>query len=760
MKPTHNSRVIALCSALALVIALAGIAVWRVSTSVREPEDSPVEPVNTLEADKIYTEVMMKELPEGTNDLLLYGDQVVARTGTGNSMTIADADTWETLFALPPEWEENGQLLSQIAFDDEKNIYGAVYLPPTGEVQIKKRYHASSKQDETVTLQGYRPAKYSDGKPQIDKLKVDSDYIYLLSTKESDAYSGIQVFTQDGAPYMELDNIVDFDIDGQGGLYGIPKPNTHTEVRRWDMKTKGSVYTFAASEILGAAWTQTLALQKSEGILCLGTSSSVLAYQMEDGAFVDVRMDMVESAPTLVQYINRMVIDKEGNIYFMLYTGEEGGNTVRFYKFAFRDNPRKDLPYTLTVSALYRDEFMARVIAQFEKENPTQKIYYNFTYNSYMEAGKNMVADGYLDKINLQLMTGEAGDIVMTGGTWFDTYQLSTAGIFEDLKPLVEKDPAYQELDKKMLDAVTIDGAIQCLPLAGNYYYAEINQSLCDELGIDLDWNTATWSDVLGLVDRLQGTDKYLFAMYDNGIGTDTIGSSSMQRDFVRMLISNMPDLIDRGAKTVDLHKPWFEDLIESWKQAAQSPNFAQINDRIGLTEDALICVDLSTEQSIESDLWQDASRFKSEAGKDMLVCPLFSGEKNSNRTAYSADMYSIPASSKNKEAAWALLSRAIQSDLQGQDTLRNRPLNAKARNAKIQKAVDANIESDNEMAGNIQAFYRELQAVYQSVDTLYDMNKIKEDLFPPLLKYFDGNSTLDEALEQAEHNIWIRINE
>ena len=78
-----------------------------------------------------------------------------------------------------------------------------------------------------------------------------------------------------------------------------------------------------------------------------------------------------------------------------------------------------------------------------------------------------------------------------------------------------------------------------------------------------MDWQNASWGDVLDLLTQLEGTDCYLFeAMGD------------MQRAFTRMLISNMPDLIDRRTKEVDLRQDWFIELIEKWKKAEAHPKF------------------------------------------------------------------------------------------------------------------------------------------------------------------------------------------
>ena len=65
------------------------------------------------------------------------------------------------------------------------------------------------------------------------------------------------------------------------------------------------------------------------------------------------------------------------------------GETARFYRFTPTEDHRADQPYTLTITAPYRDEFMVKTIAQFELEHPDQRVNYDYAYQNYNEFARS-----------------------------------------------------------------------------------------------------------------------------------------------------------------------------------------------------------------------------------------------------------------------------------------------------------------------------------------------------------------------------------
>lgn len=749
MKQNKKIRLIALSVVLLALIVTGGVLLLRNPTSAggKHPVvDAPTgDPVGTGTDELIYEESLLTEVtPSGMSAIARYGDSLSVRV---LDKMVAPA-TMEEIEPVPNTWFEQYGLPSAVAYSAD-NLY-AVVFSADGGVQVINR----DSPDNVISLPewGGKTAVNADGvlfAVGITKLAVDSNYFYLQSAMES-SLGFLQVFTRDGALYATYSDISDFDIDEAGSLYVL----YHREgakgslICRYDVAAQTETYSVVPNGAQGEFNMLHLALEKSSGMLYVKTNLNIQTYDAASGKFRGVAMSLTQSAPSLVNRTFGMAVDREHSIYLITVAFDDAGSgdRVQLYRYRLTEDTRRDMPYTLTVTAPYRDEYLTAAITLYEKEYPDQKIKYDYAYNSLNDFYKNSDEDGYFEQTNVKLLTGDVGDVFMTGGTWSDVYHRFKAGLFADLKPMIEQDPSFSELDPAMLQGVTIDGKTCGLPLSGIYFYTEVNTALCKKLGIDLDWNNATWGDVIQLAEQLEGTDYYVFA-------TDT-----PDRVFVRMLISNMPDLIDLEHKKLDLRQPWFLELLEQWKQAMQTSHLygeRRPIPRSSLAEQSLLSIDERTGGWQRDYVWT-YKQINLEFG-GARYAPLFSGEKHANRTAYSEDLYSIMQNSKNKEAAWQFLSFLMRRDVQQLHVLYNVKLNADVRNAEIEQAISAEAPEDQPMA---KRYAEDIKNVYQSVDTFYDMNELKENLYPPLIKYLNGEMTLDDALTQAERDLWISINE
>ena len=155
------------------------------------------------------------------------------------------------------------------------------------------------------------------------------------------------------------------------------------------------------------------------------------------------------------------------------------------------------------------------------------------------------------------------------------------------------------------------------------------------------------------------------------------------------------------------------------------------------------------------------AEKFEEDTGMKMGYAPLPQGEKASNYNAYSTQIYAIHTETQNEDMAWKLIETALSAELQTSNSLNCCPVNKKASENKKEQQREAMVRSLREdFLPEQEELFDELDVIYRSVDYLYDMYHLKEDLAYPLLSYLNHSTTLEEALEQAEHDIWIRINE
>lgn len=736
-KPSKKMRLIGLSLALVLLMTLSiGGGVWyfdRGDDTTPGFSDPPkAERTGMIQEGEIYQEEFLREIdpPGSWGSIIPYQDQITMLIIRENAAWLEDFLTGEKIMDIPAEWLAEGRL-QEAVFDEEGTLYGAISLSPD-RIKIVNR-----QTEETVELQG----ECED----ILKFAADTRYYYL-----SDGNS-LKIYTHEGELYQQFSCRLTFDLSENGILYYL---GSEFVFRAYDVAADKVLYT-VPYEAVPRQYTNQIFYEKEQGLIYLNGNNFVWVFDAKDGSFLGNAIENAKSSSVLVNYTPGIFVDGRQTIYFAVSTGagEIGKTTLGLYRYSITEDTRKDMPYTLRVTAPYRSDYMVRMIQQFEKENPAQHVEYDYAYSSLREFQQNSDKDGYFDRFRTQMLAGDVGDIVMTGGAWSDVYHyFANTELFQDLRPMVEQSELYGELDPVLLNAITIDGQIKGLPLATDYYYAIIDEELCQELNIDLDWQSATWSDVLGLLDQLEGTDCYLF---------DVMGNT--ERAFVRMLISNMPDVIDRKNQRYDLRQQWFADLIQQWKAAEERPNFAKKNQLMGLSGKALISVDGGTAETLEDDEVGAVMRFRKKAGRNCAVTPLFSGEKTANRTATGAELYSIYDGSKNKEAAWRLIEIGMRQQLQTEKFIYSGPLNKNAREQRIERVLQGRRQDPDPAIVQLnETFYAQLNTVYASVDTLYDMNKIKESLYKTLWAYVQKGSkiSLEETLEKADQQLMVQLYE
>ena len=297
----------------------------------------------------------------------------------------------------------------------------------------------------------------------------------------------------------------------------------------------------------------------------------------------------------------------------------------------------------------------------------------------------------------------------------------------------IKHDKSYDQLNKSILDAITINGGIYGIPVGYAPRSVIFNQGLATELGLTIDTENMTWSEVLRLAKELESQDGlYLFKQMNGLEGL-----------LISMLIPNMPDLIDLQNKTCDLRQDWFMNLLQQLKEVS---SLGCLNDDYGVQGDKNY---LFLEKINRSFLGAVNDYNYLQPGITYL--PPFSGEINRNRVAYTTVMYSISNNSQNKDAAWEFLSYLIAEDTGTLDSLTKDevPLN----NASVDKLISqSNSKPSQEYLDRFCAFL--------DVDYLYDMSYYKKDLADPIMEYLLGTTTLARAITKAEYNIMLRMHE
>lgn len=755
MKKRMNGRVWGLCVLLAIVVVGGGMLLWKLQKPQEKENtkqiDNKAEYAGIIQEGEIYVETQLLE-----RDISLPADYIIEFEGRHlmlqtreQEMELVDVATEEVVWQVIPylkNWMNTNDIVTRLAFDTDGFLY-CVYSESNGSDQIKvaKLKEGQMKPEEIILLEGLEEA-------DATKFLVDDEYFYVYGKTGDSGLGNLKIFHRDGKLYQTIQEVNDFVLDGEGSIYILhcDMLGNGSVVKKYKTATMEEVEEFSGTIPQGSGKTLCIALEKGSGILYLGSNINIQMLDATSGGWIGTAMNIADSAPGLQDTtLVSMAVDRQQNIYCYAMNDNEWKGML--FQYSIEKDTQGEQLDTLTVTAPYRDDYFINVITKFEKEHPGQKVKYDYVYNSRQDFLNNSDADGYFERMNMRLLAGDVGDIVIFESRSWDIYHTFDKDLFLDLTERLEQSPIYEELYGELMNGLTVQDALQGVPLSVDYCYMQVNESLCDELGIEMDWSKVTWSDVLKLEKQLHGTDKYLFSMVQNS-----------ERAFFRMLISNMPDLIDLDNQKMDLQQNWFLQLIEEWKVASSGKNFAKFTQRAGLTEDALLCIDWRTSDMPYAEYTiNQAEKFEEDTGMKMGYAPLPQGEKASNYNAYSTQIYAIHTETQNEDMAWKLIETALSAELQTSNSLNCCPVNKKASENKKEQQREAMVRSLREdFLPEQEELFDELDVIYRSVDYLYDMYHLKEDLAYPLLSYLNHSTTLEEALEQAEHDIWIRINE
>lgn len=334
--------------------------------------------------------------------------------------------------------------------------------------------------------------------------------------------------------------------------------------------------------------------------------------------------------------------------------------------------------------------------------------------------------------------------------------QLFKTDVFTDLKPFLESDSSYDDLNKAALNGIEIDSAIRGLPISVGCQSLEINGNVAKELGITADNTNFTWSELLALSKRLEseGSDIAVFC--------GETGYTNVESLFNAFLSANLMDLVDFEGKQINLAQPWFLELLEEWAEAKNNPNFFRsftydTGSILRTTLEPRSLLALNTTGRMlggKYELLGINQKLSGENGLPFSRIPMICGEKNNNRQGFSFQLYSIleTVPEEEKSDSWQFLSFLLSAETQKSEQISGIALNLAAEKSYFNDKLTLGAEIRPEL-------YQEMEPIYKSIDYLYSPTGYLGDL-APLTDFLNGKLTLDESIKLAEENLWIRINE
>lgn len=601
----------------------------------------------------------------------------------------------------------------------------------TGEAWVQ-RFSWEGEEGERITLSGLEGlSSIPAGQPgegvylPVNKMQSWGKKLLIQGEKGKT----VQVFDA-GGQRIDTWEALDFSVGPQGDLFRLFSAEGGLQLCRFSGQTGEKIFSAPVQGIP----TQIFAGEEQIWLL---DASGIRAYSAENGEGGEEVFNLAKHAQAGGAVANFALLS-DGAVCLTTAAQEGYGMVDTVYRPQWQ--APQEITSSITLTAPYYDSWMAEVIHRYMRENPGRQVVYDYAYTSYKDYGSHADRDQYFTKQNTQILAGDVGGLLWMGGEQTDVYSISRTDLFTDLAPLLEESGLDEKLAPAALEGSRVGEEQFFIPLTGAYYCAQLNTALVNQLGLEIGTET-TWGQLLDMVPVLEekAPDTVLFQ------------DVSRQRLLIRILISNMPDLISPETGEVNLQQDWFIHLLEKLKEVWDSPCFFQ--DGFGTQEkNVILHTNLRTLNQAPKD---SAAKYQNDGeaiGGEISYLPLFCGEKGSNRTATSAQFLLIPRSSGKQEEAWDFLSWLLSEECQASRVNFNYPMEKEAREQVLEQAAGT------EETG--QRWKNDMEQVMEEVDWVFDMYKLKEDLFPPIESWLNGQETLEEALEEARWALFIRLNE
>jgi ABC-type glycerol-3-phosphate transport system substrate-binding protein len=303
--------------------------------------------------------------------------------------------------------------------------------------------------------------------------------------------------------------------------------------------------------------------------------------------------------------------------------------------------------------------------------------------------------------------------------------------VFIDLWDRVRADESWPDLNQKALSKFTFGGGkLTGLPMGLICESLIYNKKLGDSLGITFDYKTLTWNGMMDIARSADLSNAYLYGYYSKE--ADTL--------YIQTALQNFRELINVESKTADMKQHWFIDLMRKVKETEDGGYTKYIGDDSQQPEDCLF-----TYKSIYSLISHE--NYLERIGDDFISIPMPRGEQKRNNIAHAMYVMCISARSKYPGEAWKFISYFLKDSTQ--TLLDAIPLNKKT----LDQAFDIFWNDQPEEA---------VERQKRIVDTIDIMgaSRYQRTLFENLDEYMYGDKKLEDALEKAEYDIWLLLNE
>ncbi len=661
---------------------------------------------------------------------------------TENGMKLVNMKNMKNIADVPHEVIVNG---TGYWIDEDSHFVTVDYNKEKKAVLVRTFDKGGKEIEEPVALKEFGGRINDDSYINVMEFRIDTKYIYLVSAANPRPI--LQIFNKDGSLHKNYADIDSFEIDNKGSIYitfGVSDKHKYSGFEKINVES-GKVEYSIRTKIL----PNHIRYNKEKDAVYVMDDNGVTRYNASDGKNEKNIFTFGKDSTYVLDsiYPRDFFVGNEEDLYIALFYFEGDKYISLYYGYEPKEGTRPERTVTLTVTAPYRQDFLSDAITRYEMKYPDQKVKYDYKYNSEEEFVAN--TEQYGQQLSLSILGGNVGDVVMTGGSGLNYEEVFKTDAFMDLSSLIEKDKNYDVLNKNVIEGLRIKGAVRGLPISIKRSYYEVNTKLLDSIGIKLDYNNLSWKDVISLTKVIEekAPDAHVFT------GNEYVGDY-----LIPMIGANMSQLVDFENKKINLSQEWFVDLLKDLKAAVKSENFVKTHtgsDVIDKLQGSLF-VRRSTERTYYHDMVGRYLDYNKDEENESLYIPAFVGERSSNRAVQANNMYSINNKSKNKEDAWKFLSFLLEDDIQKLEILKSEPVNNRANKEILEAAAE---EFSRTYGDDALKVVDMMMNIFDRIDYV-DMYYNKQDIYDPLMSYINDEMSLEDALKEAEENVWIRLNE
>ena len=374
-------------------------------------------------------------------------------------------------------------------------------------------------------------------------------------------------------------------------------------------------------------------------------------------------------------------------------------------------------------------------------------------------------AEEYQAVIQNEMLTEHGPDLILFSPWMFkNIYKVMESGAFLDLEPLFEKDGSihWEDYQKAVMDTGLYKDKRYVVPLDYCLPLLVTTEEILSENSLDL-------AELDNFQTFTLEIEKYLQTHPENPvIFSDTLRNPM---NFHYYLWSSGIQLVDYKEGTYDIFNSDFRNVLEKYKaiypQVYRKPMELLSDEYYASSYDGIL--DLRRKQAVFSNhISLSTSAMTTLSGLTSTTSPvLFTmPDLNGGVTATADLMVGIPATSRNKNAAFALVKMLLQQTGQTNDSLHNIPVLKLSSELRWELESDMysdayDLQEDIYFEEPSKKNMAEYEDILRRVDVCQIENReLDTKVMDTLIPYFEDSMTLDECLQRLDNMLLLYLSE